>query len=102
VTRDAAEYAATNDTTSAAALTDASRIVCTGTGSPVGCTSPTVAIASFTRSISAPGANSSYPIVTVTVSTTLPYRTFFANPVFTQGGAWMLSSSQTFSIVQGR
>jgi Flp pilus assembly protein TadG len=101
-TRNAAEYAATNDTTSAAALSDAGRIVCAETGNPVGCSSPTVAISSFTRSTTAAGASPTYPIATVTVSTTLAFRTFFAYPVFTQGGAWMLSSSQTYSIVQGR
>jgi Flp pilus assembly protein TadG len=101
-TRDAAEYAATNDVTSAAAAADANRIVCTGNGNPVGCTSPTVTISSFALSTTAAGASTKYPIATVTVSTSLPFRTFFAYPVFTQEGAWMLSSSQTFSIVQGR
>lgn len=110
-TRDAAEYAATNDKTSAAAVADAGRIVCTETAglpgyhaeeSLPGCSSPTVTISSFTLSTSAPGASTKYPVATVTVSTSLPFRTLFPYPLFTQGGAWTLRSTQSYSIVQGR
>ena len=110
-TRDAAEYAATNDTTTAAAAADAGRIVCTETaglsgyqaqGSPPGCSSPTVTISSFTLSTTAPGATTNNPVASVTVTTSLPFRTLFAYPLFTQGGAWTLGSTQSYSIVQGR
>jgi Flp pilus assembly protein TadG len=111
-TRDAAEYAATFDPTSAAATSDARRIVCTQAaalpgfaapaGTPTACTSPTVTVSSFSLSTTAAGASTKFPIATVTVTATLPFRTFFGYPLFTQNGAWTLTSTQSFSIVQGR
>jgi Flp pilus assembly protein TadG len=111
-TRDAAEYAATFDTTSAAAQSDAQRLVCTETsklsgfvapaGNPTACTTPAVSVTSFTRSATAVGASTRYPIATVTVQATLPFRTLFAYPLFTQNGAWTLTATVTYSIVQGR
>jgi Flp pilus assembly protein TadG len=111
-TRDAAEYAASFDATSGAATSDAQRIVCTQAaalsgfaappGNPTACTSPAVTVSSFSVSTTAAGASVKYPIATVTVTATLPFRTFFGYPLFTQGGAWTLSSTQSFSIVQGR
>jgi Flp pilus assembly protein TadG len=111
-TRDAAEYAATKDTTSTAALTDAKSIICTQTatlpgfaapaGTPTACTSPQVMVTSYSLSTTATGASTLYPIATVTVRATLPFRTFFGYPLFTQNGAWTLTSTQTYSIIQGR
>jgi Flp pilus assembly protein TadG len=111
-TRDAAEYAATKDTTSTAALADAKSIICKQTaalpgfaapaGQPTNCTSPAVSVSSFTVSTTATGASTSYPIGSVTVTATLPFRTFFGYPLFTQNGAWTLSSTQTYSIIQNR
>jgi Flp pilus assembly protein TadG len=111
-TRDAAEYAATNDTTSATATIDAVRVVCTETaglpgyraqGTPPNCSSPTVAISSFRLSTDpTQGASTTYPVVTVKVVATLPFTTLFPYPLFTQGGAWTLQSTQSYSIVQGR
>lgn len=111
-TRDAAEYAATKSTTSTGAATEAQRIVCTQTatlpgfaappGSPTACTSPSVTVTSFSVSTTATGASATYPIASVTVRATLPFRTFFGYPLFTQNGAWALTSTQSFSIVQGR
>lgn len=110
--RDAAEYAATFDSTSTAATSDAKRIICTQTaalpgfaapsGNPTACTSPAITVTSFSVSTTATGASVAHPIATVTVSATLPFRTFFGYPLFTQGGAWTLSSNQTYSIIQGR
>ena len=111
-TRDAAEYAATKDATSSSALTDAKTIICTQTaslpgfaapaGQPTNCTSPAVSVPSFAVSTTATGASTTYPIATVTVTATLPFRTFFGYPLFTQNGAWNLSSTQSYSIIQGR
>jgi Flp pilus assembly protein TadG len=111
-TRDAAEYAATKTTTSSAATTEAQRIICTQTanvpgftapvGNPTACTSPTVNVTSFNVSTTATGASATYPIATVTVRATLPFRTFFGYPLFTQNGAWTLTSTQSFSILQNR
>src|SRR6266568_6859118 len=47
-TRDAAEYVATNDTTSSGAATDAQKVVCTELGRAATCTDPTVSVTSFT------------------------------------------------------
>jgi Flp pilus assembly protein TadG len=111
-TRDAAEYAATKETTSSGALTSAKTIICTQTatlpgfasppGNPTSCTSPAVSVTSFSLSTTATGASTAYPIATVTVTATLPFRTFFGYPLFTQNGAWTLTSTQTYSIIQGR
>jgi Flp pilus assembly protein TadG len=111
-TRDAAEYAATTTSTSTAATTEAKRIVCTQTatlsgfaappGSPTACTSPSVTVTSFNVSTTATGASTTYPLASVTVRATLPFRTFFGYPLFTQNGAWTLSSTQSFAILQHR
>ena len=111
-TRDAAEYAATKDTTSTGALTSAKSIICAQTatlpgfaappGNPTSCSSPAVSVSSFSLSTTATGASAANPIATVTVTATLPFRTFFGYPLFTQNGAWTLSSTQTYSIIQGR
>lgn len=111
-TRDAAEQVATDATitTQAAAATRAQAIVCSqvvntpGFAAPAGnqtkCTVPGV---TTTRSSSTatPGTTKN-PLVTVSVVTTLPFRTLFAYPLFTQNGAWNIGSSQTYAILQGR
>lgn len=106
--RDAAEQVATDTTitTLAGAQAKAQTIVCTQlansvgfvapAGNPSACTSPTVVTAWSTN-----GAAKN-PTITVTVTTTLPFRTLFAYPLLTQNGAWMLGSNQTYSIIQGR
>jgi Flp pilus assembly protein TadG len=111
-TRDAAEYAATKDATSTAALSDAKTIICTQAatlpgfaapaGQPTNCTSPAVSVTNFSVSTTATGASSTFPIASVTVTATLPFRTFFGYPLFTQNGAWTLTSTQSYSIIQGR
>jgi Flp pilus assembly protein TadG len=111
-TRDAAEQVA-NDatvTTSSAAATRAKAILCgelastagfaAPPGNPSACTSPGSTV-TWGSSTAAPGSARS-PLVTVTVASSLPFRTLFAYPLFTQGGAWTLSSTQTYSILQGR
>jgi Flp pilus assembly protein TadG len=111
-TRDAAEYVATKSTTSGAANTEAQRVVCTQTatlpgfaappGNPTACTSPAVTVTSYSLSTTATGAADGFPIATVTVRSTLPFRTFFGYPLFTQNGAWTLTSTQTYSIIQNK
>lgn len=110
--RDAAEYAATFDSSSTAATADAKRIICTQTatlpgfaapaGNPTACTSPAISVTNFTVSTTATGASTTHPIGSVTVTATLPFRTFFGYPLFTQNGAWTLTSTQSYSIIQGR
>ena len=108
-TRDAAEAAATTAVTSSEAATIAQSTVCTqASGLPgyvangSGCSQPAVAIASFTRSTTAPGATSRNPITTVTVTSSMPFRALFGYPLLTQNGAWTVSASATYAIVQGR
>jgi Flp pilus assembly protein TadG len=113
-TRDAAEYAATFDTTSTAALADAKRIICTQTatvpgfaapaGNPTACTAPAISITSFPAgdTATANGGSALNPVQSITVRATLPFRTFFGYPLFTQNGAWTLTSTQSYSIIQGR
>jgi Flp pilus assembly protein TadG len=116
--RDAAEQVASDAaiTTNSAATTRAKQIVCTETsglagfvapvGNPTACTAPTVVVAcapvSCVPSTTAPGATSVNPIATVTVTVTFPFRTIFGYPLFTQAGAWTLSSNQSYAIAQGR
>jgi len=111
-TRDAAEQVATDTTVTSqsAATTKARSIVCSELvstagfasppGNPSACTSPTVAV-TWASTTASPGSTK-FPLVTVTVTTSLPFRTLFGYPLFTQNGAWMLGSNQSYSILQGR
>jgi Flp pilus assembly protein TadG len=111
-TRDAAEYAATYETTSAAALASATARVCTQMASipgrvgspsdPSTCTQPAVAVSNFSVSTTATGASTKYPIGTVTVTSTFPFRPLFAYPLITQNGAWTITATETYSVIQGR
>jgi Flp pilus assembly protein TadG len=115
-TRDAAEAAATSAATSGDALDMAKRIVCLqaqtipgftrGTSpSPAdveACASPTVTVTSFSVSDTAPGASEDYPLGSVTVQSTLPFSPMFAYPLITQNGQWIVTTSASFSILQGR
>jgi Flp pilus assembly protein TadG len=115
-TRDAAEAAATTASTSSDALTMARRIVCLqaqtvpgftrGTSpSPAdveACVSPTVSVSSFSVSDTAAGASSDYPLGSVTVQSTLPFSPLFAYPLITQNGQWIVTTSASFSVLQGR
>ena len=116
-TRDAAEYAATNGTSSSDALTKAKQTIClqsqnipgfqrSGLASPNDvnqCASPTVTVVSWSSSTSGTdGASSSYPVVTTTIRATVPFRMLFAYPFVTQNGSWTITSQATFSIAQNR
>lgn len=109
--RDAAEQVATSAQTSSAALDQAKTVVCpqvsglpgytAGSGTNP-CTSPTVTIVSFARSTTAAGASNSFPVASVTVRVELPFQTLFPYPFLTQGGAWTIGATESFSVVQGR
>lgn len=108
-TRDGAEAAATTATTSSEAASTALATICAqATGLPgyvasgSSCTQPDVTIGSFSRRSDVPGASANYPIATVTVTTSIPFRTLFAYPYATQNGAWTVRASATYAIVQGR
>lgn len=111
-TRDAAEQVAmdANVTTQAGAATRAQAIVCAQmssvpgfvapAGNPNSCTIPSLTV-TWAASAVAPGTARN-PLVTVTVTSALPFRTAFAYPLLTQNGAWMVGSHHTYSILQGR
>ena len=111
-TRDAAEQVATDVTVTSQsqATTRGKAILCSqlaGTagfaapaGAPTSCTSPAATV-TWVSSVLAPGTARN-PVVTVTVISSLDFRTVFPYPLFTQGGAWTLSSTQKYEILQGR
>jgi Flp pilus assembly protein TadG len=116
-TRDAAEYAASNGTSSTDALTKAKQTIClqaqnipgfqrSGLASPNDvnqCASPTVTVVSFARSTDpAVGASARFPIASVSVRSTVPFSPIFAYPFLTNNGTWTVTSQATFSISQGR
>ena len=109
--RNAAEAAAYEATTLAEAQAKARAVACTeaqnlgsfvpGAGGDVEtCTAPAVSV-TFVSDGSAPGANTRYPLVTVTVTTSLPFDMVVPWP-FLPDGVWTLGSTQSFSILQGR
>lgn len=69
-------------------------------GAPTACTSPSATV-TWVSSSAAPGTARN-PVVTVTVTSSLQFRTLFPYPLFTQGGAWTLNSTQKYEILQGR
>ena len=110
-TRNAAEAAAYSAADLAAAQTIARKVVCTeaqnlpgfvpGPGGNVAtCTSPTVDV-TYVRDTTAPGANTRYPLVTVTVETELDFDLVAPWPLL-PNGAWPLGTTESFSIMQGR
>jgi Flp pilus assembly protein TadG len=116
-TRDGAEYAATNGTSSSDALTKAQKVICiqaqnipgfqkSGLASPNDvnqCTRPTVTVVSWSSSIlGSDGASGSYPVVTTTIRSTVPFSPLFAYPFLTQNGTWTITSQSTFSVAQNR
>ncbi len=115
-TRDAAESAATDATSSSEALTLAQERICLQSQTVPGfqlssspppddverCTTPNVSVVAFSRSTTAPGATTTYPIGTATIEARLPFSPLFAYPFITQNGQWTIVTRSTFSIVQGR
>jgi Flp pilus assembly protein TadG len=111
--RNAAEQVASDSTiaSSGAATTKAKTVVCTEMQSFAGfvpganlssCTQPNVSVTWSAPVTTTPTASTTYPLGSATVTVTFPFQTLFAYPLFTQGGAWTLSSTQTFSVIQNR
>jgi Flp pilus assembly protein TadG len=110
-TRNAAEAAAYEALNLSEAQGTAREVVCIetqdlpgfvpgGGGDIDSCTNPTVTV-TYSRDASAPGANSRYPLVTATVTTTLDFSMVVPWP-FLPEGSWTLGTTQTFEILQGR
>jgi Flp pilus assembly protein TadG len=102
-TRAAAEYTATNDQTSATAQADATTLVCTQVTGSASCSAPTVTVSNFSLNTSpSVGGSNVHPVGSSTVQTSMPFRTLFPYPLFSQNGVWTLAASGSYSVVQGR
>ena len=114
-TRDGAEAAATNGTSTANALDIAQRAVCIQSQNIPGftrstltspndvqlCAAPTVTVVSFSRSTTAPNS-ALYPLGSATIQARMNFSPLLSWPVITQNGTWTITSQASFSIIQNR
>ena len=109
-TRAAAEYVAGYTTTTDAALTEARAMICgemdgvigyVAGGTPATCVQPDVAITSYSRSSTAPGATAFFPLGSVTVEATVPFEMLMHWPWLDEG-TWTLRAEESFQVLQGR
>jgi Flp pilus assembly protein TadG len=109
-TRAAAEYVAGYSTSQEAALSQARTMICGELEGVIGyvpgdtpdtCLQPDVAIASYTRSSTAPGATAFFPLGSVTVEATVPFEMLMHWPWLDEG-TWTLRASESFQVLQGR
>ena len=109
--RNAAEAAAYSATTQPLAEQKAREVMCAetqrlsgfvaGSGGDVAtCTNPLMTV-TYTTNPTAPGANARYPLVTVTVTTSMAFDLLVPWPLL-PNGAWTLGTTQSFAIMQGR
>lgn len=112
-TRDAAEYVATTQTTTAGAAAEAERVVCLATRDIVGydrgsgtddttCDAPAVSLDGFSVSTTLPGATARFPIATARVSASFVFQPLIPYPFLTSGGVYTLRVQESFQIVQNR
>ena len=115
-TRDGAETAATNGSSSGDALTKAKKTIClqsqtvpgfqkSSSPSPAdieACVWPNVSVVAFNLSSTAAGSDRLHSVGTATVQSTLQFRPLFNYPFITTNGVWTISAQTTFSIAQGR
>jgi Flp pilus assembly protein TadG len=110
-TRNAAEAAAYESADLAAAQANARAVACTeaqqlpgftpGSGGDIEtCTNPVLTV-TYSRDATAPGANTRYPLVTVTVTTDMDFGLAVPWP-FIPNQTWNLGTTQSFQILQGR
>jgi Flp pilus assembly protein TadG len=111
-TRAAAEYLATNpdkDVTSANAGTIAAAIIndevsglgAFGSVTTLTCAGAEVQVA-YTSDPDAAGASDQYPLGRAVVGTCAPFRTLFNYPFITKNGAWVLSATASYEVLQNR
>ena len=109
-TRAAAEYVAGYSTSQEAALSQARTMICgemegvigyVAGDTPATCLQPNVAIASYTRSSTAPGATSFFPLGSVTVEASVPFEMLMHWPWLDEG-VWTLRAAESFQVLQGR
>jgi Flp pilus assembly protein TadG len=110
VTRAAAEYVAGNATSPETALAEARARICgemegvigyVAGDTPATCLQPNVAITSYTRSSTAPGATAFFPLGSVTVEATVPFEMLMHWPWLDEG-TWTLRAAESFQVLQGR
>jgi Flp pilus assembly protein TadG len=115
-TRDGAETAATNGSSSSDALTKAKKTICLQSQTVPGfqksssaapadveaCVWPNVSVVAFNLSPTAAGSDNKHSVGTATVQSTLQFRPLFNYPFITNNGVWTISAQTTFSIAQGR
>jgi Flp pilus assembly protein TadG len=109
-TRAAAEYVAGYTTSEGAALTEARAMICgemdgvigyVAGDTPATCVQPDVDITSYSRSSTAPGATSFFPLGSVTVEATVPFEMLMHWPWLDEG-TWTLRAEESFQVLQGR
>lgn len=109
-TRAAAEYVAGYTTSQGAALAEARAMICgemdgvigyVAGGTPATCVQPDVAITSYSRSSTAPGATAFFPLGSVTVEATVPFEMLMHWPWLDEG-TWTLRAAESFQVLQGR
>ena len=109
--RNAAEAAAYTSLSLSQAETNARAVMCAETqrlagfvagsgGNVATCTNPAITV-TYATDPTAPGANVRYPLVTVSVTTSLAFDLLVPWPLL-PNGAWTLGTTQSFSIMQGR
>jgi Flp pilus assembly protein TadG len=117
-TRDAAEAVATDPTvtTNAQALDLAQRTICLQAQNIPGftrsaqpspddvelCAAPRVTVTSFSVNEAATGASDKHPLGTAAIQAQLPFSPLLGYPLITQGGAWTIMTSASFSILRDR
>jgi Flp pilus assembly protein TadG len=110
-TRSAAEAAATESTDVASAESAARALVCEASqelpgfvagagGSITECVAPAVTV-TFSRSTTAPGASTRYPLASATVESSLDFELLIPWPML-PNGTWDLGSAQSYGVIQGR
>jgi len=110
-TRSAAEAAATESTDVASAESAARALVCEASqelpgfvagpgGSVPECVAPAVTV-TFSRSTTAPGASTKYPLASATVQSSLDFELLIPWPML-PNGTWDLGSAQSYGVIQGR
>ena len=109
--RNAAEAVAYNVADPDLAEAQARAVVCAETqrlpgfvpgsgGNVATCTNPVMTV-TYDSDPDAPGANERYPLVTVTVATSLDFDLLVPWPLL-PNGAWTLGTTESFAIMQGR
>ena len=100
-TRSAAEYVATTPNLSSP-QTAATTMICAQVTGSASCTSVTVTASLSLDYSTGSGASQAHPIGRATVAASMPFQMLFSYPFLTKNGAWTISATESFSVVQNR